>query len=69
MVEKSAVPGEEELKFTTEKISNNFSNFSSWHYRSKLLPQLRPDNTQPSGIKEDSLLEGILTIGILGSYF
>lgn len=39
----SEVTLEQELEFTTEKISSNFSNFSSWHLRSKLLPKLAKD--------------------------
>jgi len=34
---------EEELKFTTDKIVSNFSNYSSWHLRSTLLPRLSQD--------------------------
>lgn len=50
---------QDEFDFTTDKISSNFSNYSSWHYRSKLLPLLQPDPEQPAGVKEEALLKGI----------
>ena len=42
LVAKNSVSDEEELKFSRKRIDSNFSNYSSWHYRSKLLPKLTP---------------------------
>lgn len=42
VVEKAQVAKQDELDFCTEKIKLNFSNYSSWHNRSLLLPVLFP---------------------------
>lgn len=60
MAAQAAVPPAEELAFTDSLIVRNFSNYSSWHYRSCLLPQLHPQpDSGPQGrLPEDVLLKG-----------
>lgn len=58
MVAKAQIPADKEFEFCDDKIKKNFSNYSSWHYRSQLLPILHPhetDKTRP--ISEEKLKE------------
>jgi len=43
----SGVAVDQELRFTDRLIGSNFSNYSSWHYRSTLLPLLHPESPEP----------------------
>lgn len=47
VVKMSGVPVDQELGFTDCLIGSNFSNYSSWHYRSTLLPLLHPESPEP----------------------
>jgi len=58
VVQRSNVQPVAELEFTSEKISANFSNFSSWHYRTRLLPLVYTDRSHPLGVSEEALLRG-----------
>ncbi|XP_076182384.1 rab geranylgeranyltransferase subunit alpha isoform X1 [Ptiloglossa arizonensis] len=51
VVQKAGISSEEEFKFSTSKILNNFSNYSSWHYRSRLLSKIF-DNCNQQDINE-----------------
>lgn len=62
VVKKAEISPEEELEFTTNKICNNFSNFSSWHYRSKLLPIIYPDDSTSVGVEEGVLIKEYETV-------
>jgi geranylgeranyl transferase type-2 subunit alpha len=56
-VRMKGVPIDEELQFTTEKINENFSNYSAWHNRSALLSELYRNETGGKEIVQGRLEE------------
>ncbi|MFT7809354.1 geranylgeranyl transferase type-2 subunit alpha [Arapaima gigas] len=53
VVKLSGVPVEQELQFTDRLIGSNFSNYSSWHYRSTLLPLLHPGSPEAASPRRE----------------
>ena len=62
---KANISPEDEFNFSTEKIKENFSNYSSWHYRSKLLPLIHPHKSgDVERVEEDALMKGKVRLGL-----
>lgn len=62
------MPADKEYQFCDEKIQKNFSNYSSWHYRSQLLPLLYPHETDPSRPISEVKLKEELEIVITAAF-
>jgi geranylgeranyl transferase type-2 subunit alpha len=62
VIENGKLSQEDELEFTYEKICANFSNYSAWHYRSKLIERLyNPEQiSQEIFSKELALIENAI---------
>jgi geranylgeranyl transferase type-2 subunit alpha len=62
LIEHAKLSKLDELTFTYEKICSNFSNYSAWHYRSKLLESLYAENQIDFDVfkKELNIIENAL---------
>ena len=74
VIRKAGISPSDEFKYSFDKIATNFSNYSAWHYRSKLLPLLHPSQSSGNGIEENAMIKGyfniimIITIHVLLEY-
>ena len=62
VIDHSSLSKLDELEFTYEKICTNFSNYSAWHYRSKLIEHLYYQNKIDADMfkKELNLIENAI---------
>ncbi|XP_011159500.1 geranylgeranyl transferase type-2 subunit alpha [Solenopsis invicta] len=57
VVQKAGISSEEEFEFSTTKILSNFSNYSSWHYRSRILTKMFGTTSEEIPIVDDRYRE------------
>lgn len=68
VVQNANVAAKDELDFCTEKIQNNFSNYSSWHARTKLLPVLYPHEVDKSRPINEEILRDELELVLTAAF-
>jgi len=68
-VQKAGISNEEEFEFSTTKILNNFSNYSSWHYRSRILTKMFGTMSEEIPIVDDRYREGNFFVIYCALYF
>lgn len=68
MIAKAKISADKELAFCDEKIQKNFSNYSSWHYRSQLLPVLFPHESDSSRPISEAKLKEELELVITAAF-
>ena len=56
---KSETMTEPEFQYSTKMIESNLSNFSAWHYRSKLIPRLLDERQADSQTRLKMLDSGM----------
>lgn len=65
---QAEVDPQKEFDFCTQKIEKNFSNYSAWHQRSKLLPLLHPHTSDKSRPINDEALSKELDIVLSAAF-
>ncbi|XP_032686698.1 geranylgeranyl transferase type-2 subunit alpha isoform X2 [Odontomachus brunneus] len=57
IVQKAEIPNNKELEFSNTKILNNISNYSSWHYRSRILYKMFGTASEEIPIEDEKYRE------------
>lgn len=65
VVERLNTQLEKELDFSLQKLSANFSNYSAWHYRSKLIPRIHSIFDQKKLFESDVYEQGMFNFSLL----